>query len=46
MSLDYLNEEGLAESEEIEIPFTIILLLSIFLIISNGIHFNRHFDIF
>ena len=43
MSPDHLNEEGLAELEEIEIPFSITFLLSIFLIISYGIHFNGHF---
>ena len=46
MSPDHLNEEGLAEFEEIEIPFSIIFLLSIFLTISYGIHFNGHFYIF
>ena len=46
MSLDHLNEEGLAEAEEIEIPLSIILFFSILLIISYGIHFNGHFHIF
>ena len=46
MSLDHLNEEGPAELEEIEIPFSITLLLSIFLTISSGIHLNGHFYIF
>ena len=46
MSPDHLNEEGLAELEEIEIPFSIIFLLSILLTISCGIHFNGHFYIF
>ena len=46
MSLDHLNEEGLAELEEIEILLSIILLLSILLTISHGIHFNGHFYIF
>ena len=46
MSLDYLNEEGLAELEEIEIPFSIIFLLSILFTISYGIHLNGHFYIF
>ena len=46
MSPDHLNEEDLAELEEIEILFSIILLLSILLTISCGIHFNGHFDIF
>ena len=46
MSLDHLNEEGLAELEEIEIPFSIIFLLSILLTISYRIHFNGHFYIF
>ena len=39
MSLDHLNEEGLAEFKEIEIPFSILFLLSILLTISYGIHF-------
>ena len=43
MSPDHLNEEGPAELEEFEIPFSIILLLSILLIISYRIHFNGHF---
>ena len=46
MSLDHLNEEGPAEFEEIEIPFSIIFLLSILLTISYRIHFNGHFYIF
>ena len=46
MSLDHLNEEGPAELKEIEIPFSIIILLTIFLTISSGIHFNGHFYIF
>ena len=46
MSLDHLNEEGLAELEEIEIPFSIILLFSVLLTISYGIHFDGHFYIF
>ena len=46
MSLDHLNEEGLVELEETEIPLSIILLLSILLTISYGIHFNGHFYIF
>ena len=46
MSLGYLNEEGLAELEEIKIPFSIILLFSILLIILYVIHFNGHFYIF
>ena len=46
MSLDHLNEEGLAEVEEIQMPFSIILLLSVFLTIPYGIHFNGHFYIF
>ena len=43
---DHLNEEGLAELEEIEIRFSIIFLFSILLIISYGIHLNRHFYVF
>ena len=43
MSPDHLNEEGLAELEDIEIPFSIIHLLSILLTISYGIHVNGHF---
>ena len=46
MSLDHLNEEGLAELEEIEIHFSIIVLFTILLTISCRIHFNRHFYIF
>ena len=46
MSPDHLNEEGLAEIEEIEIPFSIIFLLSILLTISYRIHVNRHFYVF
>ena len=34
MSPDYLSEEGLAEFEEIEVPFSIIVLLFILLSIS------------
>ena len=46
MSPDHRNEEGLAEFEEIKIPFSIIFLLSILLTISYRIHFNGHFYIF
>ena len=46
MSLDHLSEEGLAELEEIEVPFSIIFLLFILLPISCLIHFNRHLYIF
>ena len=46
MSPDHLCEEGLAYSEEIEISFNIILSFSTLLIISYGIHFNRHFYLF
>ena len=46
MSPDHLNQEGLAEFEEIEIPFSIIFLHSNFLTISYGIHLNGHFYIF
>ena len=46
MSPDHLNEEGLAEFKEIEIPFSIIIFLSIFLTISHRIHLNRHFYVF
>ena len=46
MSLDHLNEEGLAEPEEIEIPPNIILFFSILLIISYRTHFNGHFHLF
>ena len=46
MSLDHLKEEGPAELEEIEIPFSIILLFSVLLTISYRIHFNEHFYIF
>ena len=40
MSLDHFNEEGLAELKEIEIPFSIIFLLSILLTIPYRIHFK------
>ena len=33
MSADHLNEEGPAELEDVEIPFSIILLFSILLTI-------------
>ena len=46
MSPDHLNEEGPTELEEIEIPFSIIFLLSVLLTISYGIHFNGHFYAF
>ena len=42
MSLDHLNEEGPAELEEIEIPCSIILLFSVLLTISYGIHFDGY----
>ena len=46
MSPDHLNEQGPAELEEIEIPFSIIFLLSVLLTISYRIHCNEHFYIF
>ena len=46
MPPDHLNEEGLAEQEEIEIPLNIIFFFSILLIISYGTHFNGHFHLF
>ena len=46
MSLDHLNEEGLAEPEEIEISLNIILFFSILVIIPYGTHFNGHFHLF
>ena len=46
MSQDHLNEEGPEELEEIEIPFSIIFLLSVLLTISYRIHFSGHFYIF
>ena len=46
MSMEHLNEEGPAELEEIELPFSIIVILFILLTISNVIHFNRHFYMF
>ena len=46
MSPDHLNEEGPAELEEIEIPFSIIFLLSVPLTIIYRIHFNGYFYIF
>ena len=42
MSPDHLNEEGPAELEEIEIPFSIIFLLSVLLTISYEVHFNGY----
>ena len=44
MSPDHLCEEGPAEFEEIEVPFSIIFLL--FILLSYVIHFNGHFYIF
>ena len=46
MSLDHLCEEGLANREEIDIPFHIIFSFSTILIFLYGIHFNRHFYFF
>ena len=46
MSLDYLCEQGPAEFEEIEVPFSIIFFLFVLLTISYMIHFNEHFYIF
>ena len=46
MSPDHLYEEGLAEFEEIEVPFSIIFLPFVLLTISYVIHFIRHFYIF
>ena len=46
MSPDHFNEEGLAELEEIEIPYSMIFLVSIPLTISYEMHFNGHFYIF
>ena len=46
MSPDHLCEEGPAEFEEIEVPFSITFLLFILLTISYVIHFNGHFYIF
>ena len=45
MSLDHLCE-GLANREEIEIPFNVILFFSRLLTISYRIHLNRHFYLF
>ena len=45
MSPGHLNEEGLAELEKIKTPFSIILLFSVLLTISYGIHFNGNFYI-
>ena len=38
MSLDHLSEEGPAEFEEIEVSFSIIVLLFVLLTISYVIH--------
>ena len=46
MSLDHLCEEGLANREDIEIPFHIIFSFSTILIFLYGIHLNRHFYFF
>ena len=46
MPPDHLNEEGLAEPEDKEIPLNIIFFFSILLIISYGTYFNRHFHLF
>ena len=46
MSLDHLNEEGPAESEEIDIHLNIIIFFPILLIISYVTHFNGHFHLF
>ena len=46
MPPDHLNEGGQAEPEEIEIPLNIVFFFSILLIISSGIHFNRHLHLF
>ena len=43
---DHHSEEGLAELQEIEVPFSIICSLLVILTISYFIHFNRHFYIF
>ena len=46
MSPDHLCEEGPAEFEEIEVPFSIIFFLSVLLAILYTIHHNGHFYIF
>ena len=46
MSPDHLCEEGLAYTEEIEIPFDIIFSFPIILIFLYRIHLNRHFYLF
>ena len=46
MSPDHLCEEGLAELEDFEVPFSIIFLLFVFLTLPNVIQFNRHFPIY
>ena len=43
MSPDRLSEEGLEESEEFEVPFSITFLLFVFLTFPLVIHFNGHF---
>ena len=43
---DHLSEEGPAELEEIEVPFSIISSLLVILTILYFIHFNDYFDIF
>ena len=46
MSPDHLSEEGLAELEEIEEPYSIRSSLFVILTIPYIIHFNGHFHIF
>ena len=43
MLLDHFSEEGPAELEEIKLPFSTVLLFSVLLTISYGIHFDGHF---
>ena len=46
MSPDHLCEEGLANREDIEIPFNIIFSFSIILIFLYRIHLSGHFYLF
>ena len=46
MSPDHLCEEGLANREDIEIPFHVVFSFSTILIFLYGIHLNAHFYFF
>ena len=46
MSLDHLCEEGLAEIENFNIPFSIAFLGFVFLTLPHILHFKNYFHIF